>query len=337
MLALIAHPSPGWIEHAYVNGAYARWEPIAYAITSRFPWSLGDLAVLCGVAVIVWRIAVLLPQRRRVRPSMLRRIAITLLDIAVVVAVYCVWFELAWGWNYDRAPVETRLHYDAALVTDRTIIALRDRAINELNALAPVAHAHSNVPLDIAALRAAWLPVVQRAGDTWMPQSGAPKPTLADPYMNATGTSGFINPLTLNVQLASDLLWFERPFDLAHEWSHTAAYAREDEANYLAAVTCLHSRDPVIRYSGWLEVFLALPQPHSYARSTFIPRVWSDFAALRARNARRVNLTLANWSWRTYNVYLKSNRISAGVVSYDEFTRLIVGIPLDPEGLPETR
>jgi hypothetical protein len=70
---------------------------------------------------------------------------------------------------------------------------------------------------------------------------GTPKPTLTDPFMLATGTSGFINPLTLNVAIASDVLWFERPFNLAHEWSHVAAYAREDEANYLAIVTCLRS------------------------------------------------------------------------------------------------
>lgn len=331
------HPSAGWIERTYSNGAYARWEPIACAVTGRFPWSLGDLAVLLGVAAVVWRITMLVRERRRTIPSSLRRISLTLLDLAVVLAVYCIWFELAWGWNYDRAPVETRLRYDATLVNDNAVVALRNHAIDELNALAPIAHVRSNAPLDISALRAAWLPVVRRAGDIWTPQTGAPKPTLADPFMNATATSGFINPLTLNVQLASDLLWFERPFDLAHEWSHVAAYAREDEANYLAALTCLRSRDPVMRYSGWLELFLALPQPRSYTHSTFIPLVWSDFAALRTRNARRVNLTLAHWSWRTYNVYLKSNRIAAGIANYDEFTRLIVGIPLDREGLPETR
>ena len=69
-------------------------------------------------------------------------------------------------------------------------------------------------------------------GDTGLRSSGAAKPTMADPFMLATGTEGFINPFTLNVATASDLFWFERPFDHAHEWSHVAAYAREDEANY---------------------------------------------------------------------------------------------------------
>ena len=155
--------------------------------------------------------------------------------------------------------------------------------------------------------------------------------------MLATGTSGFINPLTLNVALASDLLWFERPFDLAHEWSHDAAYAREDEANYLAIITCLRSPDPVMQYSGWFELFLYLPQKRHYAHREFVPLVWPDFAAMRKRNARHINVMLAHWTWRTYNVYLKSNRIASGIANYDEVTRLMLGVPLDATGLPVAR
>ena len=155
--------------------------------------------------------------------------------------------------------------------------------------------------------------------------------------MMATGTSGFINPLTLNVQLAPDLFWFERPFDLAHEWSHDAAYAREDEANYLGIVTCLRSRDPAVRYAGWFALFLYLPQERHYARKAFSPLVWRDFAALRQRDARHINVLLAHWTWRTYNVYLKSNRIAAGLENYDEVTRLMLGAPRDNKGLPLLR
>jgi hypothetical protein len=211
---------------------------------------------------------------------------------------------------------------------------LRTRAMAEMNALAARAHARSAIPLDLPALRAAWLPAVQRAGDAWTPNVGGPKPTIADPFMMATGTSGFINPLTLNVALASDLLWFERPFDLAHEWSHDAAYAREDEANYLAIVTCLRSPDPAVQYSGWFELFLYLPQKPHYKHREFVALVWQDFAALRRRDARHINVLLAHWSWRTYNVYLKSNRISSGIANYDEVTRLMLGVPLDAQTLP---
>jgi len=62
-----------------------------------------------------------------------------------------------------------------------------------------------------------------------------------------------------------------------------------------------------------------------------------DFAAVRKRDARHINVILAHWSWRTYNVYLKSNRIASGVANYDEVTRLMLGVPLDAQSLPIAR
>ncbi len=325
-------PHAAWIERSYANGAYPNWERVAFVVTHPLPWSLGDLAALAGLAAIAWQI-VLFVRRRRRRAAHLGAL---FLNCAVIAGAYALWFELSWGWNYARAPLETRVAFDASRVTPLHATALRRRAMAEMNALAAAAHARAASPLDLTALQAAWLPAVQRAGDDWTPLVGAAKPTVADPFMLATGTSGFINPLTLNVALASDLLWFERPFDLAHEWSHDAAYAREDEANYLAILTCLRSPNPAVRYSGWFELFLYLPQ-RSYARREFVPLVWQDFAAMRKRNARHINVMLAHWSWRTYNVYLKSNRIASGIANYDEVTRLMLGVPLDSQALPVRR
>ncbi len=285
------------------------------------------------MAAIVWQIVSFV--RGRVRPR--GAIGMLLLNCAVIIALYAVWFELSWGWNYARAPLETRVQFFPSRVTVRGATLLRTRAMAQMNALAASAHVAADTPIDVEALRAVWLPAVQRAGDEWAPAVGSPKPTIADPFMQATGTSGFINPLTLNVALASDLLWFERPFDLAHEWSHDAAYAREDEANYLAIVTCLRSPDPAVRYSGWFELFLYLPQRRRYAHREFVPLVWRDFAALRGRNARHINVILAHWSWRTYNAYLKSNRVASGIANYDEVTKLMLGVPLDATGLPLAR
>lgn len=333
MVALLSRPPADWIERAYVNGAYSQWERIAHAVTQPLPWSLGDVAALAGLAAIFWRIVVF----ARLRRKRSKDAVALLLTVAAIAGLYALWFELSWGWNYARAPIEARMRFDAARVTPQNAAALRARAMGQMNALAASAHARAAAPLDLATLRFVWLPAVQRAGDAWEPAVGAAKPTIADPFMLASGTSGFINPLTLNVALASDLLWFERPFDYAHEWSHDAAYAREDEANYLAIVTCLRSPDPAIRYSGWFELFLYLPQKKRYAHREFVPLVWADFAALRKRNARHINTLIARWSWRTYNTYLKSNRVASGVANYDEVTRLMLGVPLDSSGLPIAR
>ncbi|MBV8373105.1 MAG: DUF3810 family protein [Candidatus Eremiobacteraeota bacterium] len=333
VVALLWQPNSAWVEHAYVNGVYPGWEHAAASVTNGFPWSLGDLAFAIGIVAIGWRIASFVRNSPRLQlGGALARLAF---EIAAVVAAYAIWFEVAWGWNYARAPVESRVAFDAARVTPAAADRLRARAMQQMNALAATAHAHAADPLDLDRLRDAWLPAVRRAGDDWFPTVGPAKLTLANPFMEATGTSGFVNPLTLNTQLAGDVLWFERPFDQAHEWSHVAAYAREDEANYLAIVTCMRSPDPVLRYSGWFELFLYLPQKRRYARHEFSPLVWQDFAAMRRRDAHHINVLLAHWTWRTYNVYLKSNRIASGIENYNEVTRLILGVPLDAQGLPE--
>ena len=178
-----------WVEQTYVNGVYPGWEHALFAISSRLPWSLGDAVVLAGIALLVWR--------------MLRR---DWLGALAVAGLYAFWFEAGWGWNYDRAPIEARTAYDPARITPRAVDVLRARAIAQMNRLAPAAHARAPLPVDLEGLYAAWLPVVQAGGDAWSPFTGAPKPTLANPFMEATGTSGYINPLALDVHLARDLL-----------------------------------------------------------------------------------------------------------------------------------
>jgi hypothetical protein len=331
--ALLLRPNAAWVEQSYVNGAYPVWQRAISNVTLRVPFSLGDIAGLWGIGLGIWLIVHAIRQARARRDW--RPLASGALSLLALAGVYAAWFIVSWGWNYDRAPVETRVRYDAANVNPRAVERLRGIAMAHMNALAAQAHAHSNEPLDRDALRAAWTPVIARLGNAWTANVGRPKVSIADPFMSATGTSGFINPFTLESQLATDLLWFERPFNLAHEWTHVAAFAREDEANYVAALTCTRSSDPVIAYSGWFSLFTYLPGRHHYTHSDFSPLVWQDFEALRERNARHINLSLARLSWRAYSSYLKSNHIASGVENYNEVTRLLVGIPLDREGLPE--
>jgi Protein of unknown function (DUF3810) len=255
--------------------------------------------------------------------------------IAALAGLFSVWFYAGWGFGYDRAPIETRTHFEASRVNAASIDALRRRVITRMNALAPAAHrATNNGSLRYELLRDAWQPVVRRLGNDWTVAVMRAKPALAGWFMNRTGTSGFTNPFTLESQLAPDLLWFERPFSQAHEWSHVAGFNREDEANYIAALTCLRDPDPIAQYSGALELFLYLPPLRKYPHAMFVPQVWADFAAIRRRNARFVNLKLSQLSWRVYNNYLQSNHIASGVQNYDEVTRLMAGIPLDAQGLP---
>ena len=285
--ALAWRPNAAWIERAYANGVYPAWEHAAFLVTNPLPWSLGDVAGLLGAAAIVWRILAYARSRRR---RGLHSFGMLLFDLAAIAGLYAIWFETSWGWNYARAPVEARVAFDAARVTPAAADRLRARAMDAMNALAAPAHARAAMPLDLVGLRDAWLPAVQRAGDAWSPQAGPAKPTIANPFMEATGTSGFINPLTLNTQLAGDVLWFERPFDQAHEWSHVAAYAREDEANYLAVdhlSALARSGDAILRLARTLPLLAAEdPLRSPRVRSARVARLSSDPPPRRAPRQR---------------------------------------------------
>ncbi len=324
-VVVLWRPSAVWVEQRFTNGYYPAWQHFWASFTPAIPFAAGDAVIAAGIIVILTALLLARPWWR------------CIVGIGAIAGLYAVWFYAGWGFGYDRAPLQTRVRYSSARVGDAQVLALRARAIAQLNRLAPLAHAADHTALNLDDLQAAWTPVVRRLGDGWAPHVRASKPALAGWFMDKSGTSGFTNPFTLETQIAPDLLWFERPFSQAHEWAHVAGFNREDEANYIAAISCLRDRDVVAQYSGWIELFLYLPQKRKYARKEFVPQVWADFDAIRRRNAHFVNLNLSRFSWRVYNGYLKSNHIAAGVRNYDEVTKLLAGIPLDKAGLPVSR
>ena len=63
------------------------------------------------------------------------------------------------------------------------------------------------------------------------------------------------SPFFLETLVASNLLPFERPGVIAHEWGHLAGFARESEASFFGLLVCLHGNDAA-QYSAWLDIFV---------------------------------------------------------------------------------
>ena len=77
------------------------------------------------------------------------------------------------------------------------------------------------------------------------------------PISGWAGVAGMTDPFFLEALIASDLLPVERPFVIAHEWSHVAGLADEGEANFAGWLTCLQGC-PAHQYSGWLFAYSEL-------------------------------------------------------------------------------
>jgi hypothetical protein len=160
------------------------------------------------------------------------------------------------------------------------------------------------------------------------------------PYFRFAGIDGMTDPFFLETLLAPDLLPFERPAALAHEWGHLAGLANEAEASFFGWLTCLRG-DSRAQYSGWVALYPhllgALPagarkEVHSQLGTG--PR--EDFTRIRERLAR-ANEALRAAAATTYDKFLRVNRVDEGIQSYDAVVRLVVGTSYDERFVPRRR
>jgi hypothetical protein len=334
VLAWAASSAPlprGWVEHDYANGMFAALNRALVPLTDRIPFAVGDAeAILVLVALVVWWVRVL---RRAPRGRKLRAVAALLAHTAGFVALGIVLFELAWGWNYRRATVVTRVDYSDARVTDAAVAAFSERIVATLNGDVAAAHAET---LDLARLRAAFEPIVQRLGDDWEVAVTVPKTTLIDPYYEAAGIGGQYSPFAFETLLNASFLPVEVPRALAHEWAHVAGFTDEGDANYIGTLTCLRSGDPLIRYSGAFWTYGDLPDAQR-RRLRLDPRVVADFQASRERFLRHYKPQIFAFQWKFYDRFLRTSGVKGGIASYGFFLKLLVGTPLDAQGLPMIR
>jgi len=263
-------------------------------------------------------------------------------DLAVAVAVIYLAFLALWGLNYRRPSIEASLDFDQSRVTAAAIAAALERATTELNRLSPAAHAR---PWPSLGAMPAWLGPAYRAaqvelGRTPTAVPGRPKWTLLSWYFARAAIDGMTDPFWLEVLINSEVLPFERPFIVAHEWGHLAGYAAESEASFLGWVTCLHG-DAQAQYSGWLRLFLRLasdvpPADYRAAVGRLDAQPRADLSAITAR-FRRSQPVVRHAAERVYDRFLKANRLAAGVRSYDQVVTLVLGTSGGLDGRPGLR
>ncbi len=327
--AFVPVPS-AWVEREYSRGLYPSLQPVVTAASSMVPVALLD------VAVAVFAFGALIGLTRRWRRGGFRSTSRrAVVSVVVVAAVLYLWFLLFWGLNYRRAPLEEKLAYDQSRVNREEAVKLGRLAVEEVNAL----HARSAPSAaDTRALSYAFASVEASLGATKPALVAAPKPSLATWYFRKAAIDGMTNPFFLEIILNPDLLPFERPFVLAHEWAHLAGYADESEANFIAWLTCI-AGPPATRYSGWLSAYehlaSGLPRENRRAlRAALSPAVIADLTAASQRLAR-ANPAVSTAARGAYDTYLRANRVEEGIASYNAVVRLMLGTRFDPGWKPQ--
>jgi len=238
-------------------------------------------------------------------------------------------------------PLAEKLQFQPAAAPD----AARDLAIvsvDRANALYDHAHATTSGAVDSGFRLADGFAEVQRElGADRLAVPARPKHTLLDFYFRAAGVEGMTDPYLLETLVPRDLLPFERPFIVAHEWSHLAGYADEGEASFVGWLTCLHAGD-ADQYSGWLFLFAetmlsVAPVDRAGISRRLAPGPRDDLRSLAERRRVQLSPRVASAGWRVYDRYLRANRVETGAASYAGIVRLALGTRFGPGWTPLMR
>jgi hypothetical protein len=338
LLALAPLPPP-LVERWYANGAYPLAQSLLTRISNLVPFALFDALIVVALAVYLWRLGTDVGSRQKL--GWLRIVLRASGRLVVSAAVLYLAFLVCWGLNYRREPLTGRLAFDSGAVSPTRARDLGLLVVDRVNALYAPAHAALPADLGSSELAAAFLEAEHELDVQHPAVPGRPKRTLLDPYFRLAAVDGMTDPYFLETLVVSDLLPFERPFVVAHEWGHLAGFADESEANFIGWLACVHGRDAE-QYSGWL--FLYGEIAGGLRRTDFMqvsahlaegPR--ADLRAVAARIRRHVNETVSNAGWRVYDDYLKANHVEAGAASYAEVVRTILGTEFDADWKPKLR
>jgi uncharacterized protein DUF3810 len=322
-------PLPAWlVERVFSRGFYAALQPAVTFASNLAPFAWLDLAIGAVVALLIGLGAV-----NFMRSGGLFALRRTLERIVVWGAAIYLAFLVLWGLNYRRERMPERLAFDAAAVTPAAAARLASVAVDRLNALHAAAHAEgwvSGGAID-PALAGAFDRIARAIGGLSRGiVVGRPKRSILDWYFRRAGVSGMTDPIFLETLVASDLLPYERPHVIAHEWAHLAGLADEGEANVAGWLACL-AGSTADQYSGWLFMYgEAVASLAGHERVAVAGRVAdgprADLAAIRDRSLRNVDRRLSAAGWQVYDAYLRANRIESGTRSYSDVVRLALGL-----------
>ena len=332
-LALFLVPMPAWaVDEFYSRNLYPWIQTSMTALSNLVSFAVIDLLIVVVVGATVLR-AIRLVGAVRSRGPVAALVQLVKRSIRFV-SVAALIFFVAWGCNYRRLPIETTLPggHTVPVTADRV-----EALVMDANRLAATLRAGVLADGDLTVDRAASLLTgpMDRAltalNAAPLSRPGRPKASLwLTPFWTLSGVSGMVNPFLLESIVYPDLLPFERPAVLAHEWAHLAGHADEAEASAVGWLACMKG-PPQTAYSAMLfAITEGIGALRGDARRRAIaaidPGVRLDLAAISER-LRRQQPQVQAATTRVYDTYLRANRVADGTASYGRALTLILAPP----------
>lgn len=336
-LRIVFSFQPQWCEQYYARGLYP-W------VRSFFDNTIGllpiagiylfGLIVFLWLAILFWRLMTQLVIRKEgIKGKGYPKSFLSFLMGLVF------WFLLLWGYNYARVPMAEQIGlpipdsmnfeqiWEEAQYIKNTCIETRLQIPNsDTNAITAAYY-----PKDLEAeMRKLLEKVLKKYGYDY---SGHVRGRLLQPkgVLLRFNSSGVYFPFTGEGHIDAGLHPISKPFTIAHELGHGYGFGSEASCNFLGFLACIESKNPVIRYSGylmyWRYVYSSMmefmtEEDYLAERATISRGMHNDIEAIYA-NQDLYPPFIPFLQPAVYDVFLKVQGVKDGIKSYDRMVLLV--------------
>lgn len=308
------------------------------SITNKIPFSLGEIIIYIAVfSAVYYTLDTVIKIFKNIRS--IKNIASNfILNLGIIISILYFLFIILWGLNYNRVPLREVIEVKKEKYSVNDLTNLYEHIIKKANTLREEVKEDSN---DIMKVNGGYKSAFQRAHKGYDKASnifpnlrgeyGKPKPILASKFLNYTRITGMYFPFTGEANVNIDTVDISLPATTAHEMAHQRGYANEDEANFIAYITCIMHPDADFQYSGYM---LAL----TYVNNALYKEDYSLLEDLNKKISKDVKKDMKYESefWEKYegnidklsseinDKYLKANGVEDGEKSYGRMVDLLL-------------
>ena len=328
---------PELVQLAYTKLVF-KWGAMGLRIiTGSIPFAIGEYLYLLLIILLIYKLLLSLYKLKyQLKIPILT--ANTWYIVSKKGSVIFVIFELIWGLNYQQiTPAKDFNLQVPKTYTERQMDSMSLSLISQLNNTRSII---SDSQLKLVKGDSLIKQTLHHYGAiseqysflsySYPNVKWAQLPRLGD-YI---GYLAFYHPITGEAIVRADLPILTLPFTISHELAHQLGYASETEANFIAYVVALNSKDPLFEYAMQLQLFTYSQEAQLFMiaksgnfkkweavvkrnKALLSPKVLSDRKLIRDFFRSRQNQRLPG-SEKLYDQFLIWNKQANGINSYND-------------------
>ncbi len=251
-ILLIVKLSPWIAEYIFARGIYKIISlPIGF-VTGFLPFSLAEIIILLIPLFIIVSMIFFIRSLIKNKSDIWFTLCKGIVNVLCVVSIIFFSFMILCGTNYYRYDFEKYCDFEVRNYTDEELYNMCTYLAKQVNISKSEMKQVDEGFYDIADKCKDAMKNLAKMYPVLKYSSGSAKQVLLSKYMSYGGIVGIYIPFTVEANVNTDVLDYNRPVDTCHELAHMRGFMKEDEANYIAYLACINEGSAEFAYSGYM-------------------------------------------------------------------------------------